>query len=114
MDSSTPQSSAYQSIMNQIAALEGEAAIVRQREREEALQQVLTLVDAFNLTPEEIRARKVGIEQSKSHAKRARGGKAIKYRDPVSGKTWSGKGKRPSWIVAALNGGSSLDSFKAG
>jgi DNA-binding protein H-NS len=37
-----------------------------------------------------------------------RGGKgkvAPKYRNPGSGETWSGRGKRPRWFVAALKGG---------
>ncbi|HEX5961889.1 MAG TPA: H-NS histone family protein [Rhodanobacteraceae bacterium] len=37
-----------------------------------------------------------------------RGGKgkvAPKYRNPNGGETWSGRGKRPRWFVAALKSG---------
>ncbi|MES1180212.1 MAG: H-NS family nucleoid-associated regulatory protein, partial [Hyphomicrobium sp.] len=35
-----------------------------------------------------------------------------KYRDPESGKTWSGKGKRPPWLVEALGDGRQLEEFQ--
>ncbi len=28
-----------------------------------------------------------------------------KYRDPASGKTWTGHGKRPGWFVQAVESG---------
>lgn len=34
-----------------------------------------------------------------------------KYRDPASGKTWSGRGKQPNWIKEALGKGKSMDDF---
>ncbi len=36
---------------------------------------------------------------------------AAKYRDPQSGLTWSGRGLRPRWLVAAINEGKSLSDF---
>ena len=46
-----------------------------------------------------------------------RGGNALKgtkvppkYRGP-SGETWSGRGARPRWLVAAIKGGKKLDDF---
>jgi len=36
-----------------------------------------------------------------------------KYFNPISPtETWSGRGKQPRWLVAALKSGQSLDSFK--
>lgn len=35
----------------------------------------------------------------------------VKYRDPKSGKTWTGRGKRPGWINDAINGGKNLEDF---
>jgi DNA-binding protein H-NS len=35
-----------------------------------------------------------------------------KYRNPfVPGETWSGRGKRPRWLVAALQAGSKIEDF---
>lgn len=36
---------------------------------------------------------------------------APKYCNPKTGATWSGRGKRPKWIVDAENQGVSLDTF---
>jgi DNA-binding protein H-NS len=36
---------------------------------------------------------------------------APKYRDPVSGETWAGRGVRPRWLVARLKGGKKLEDF---
>ncbi len=33
-----------------------------------------------------------------------------KYRNP-SGETWTGRGARPRWLVAAIKGGKKLDDF---
>jgi DNA-binding protein H-NS len=38
-----------------------------------------------------------------------------KYRNPLSpAETWSGRGKQPRWLVAALKTGHKLDEFKIG
>jgi DNA-binding protein H-NS len=36
---------------------------------------------------------------------------AIKYRDPDTGSTWTGRGLKPRWLVAALENGRSLEDF---
>ena len=36
---------------------------------------------------------------------------AAKYRDPKTGQTWSGRGLKPKWLVAALEAGWSLFEF---
>ncbi|MZR63083.1 H-NS family nucleoid-associated regulatory protein [Alcanivorax sp. DP30] len=36
----------------------------------------------------------------------------VKYRDPAnSGNTWTGRGKRPLWLQAALENGAKLEDF---
>ena len=37
----------------------------------------------------------------------------VKYRDPATGMTWTGRGKRPKWIENAMVDGSHLDEFLA-
>jgi DNA-binding protein H-NS len=36
---------------------------------------------------------------------------APKYRNPETGKTWSGRGKRPQWIQDALAVGKSVADY---
>jgi DNA-binding protein H-NS len=35
-----------------------------------------------------------------------------RYRNPVTSETWSGRGKQPRWVIAAVEAGRSLDDFR--
>jgi DNA-binding protein H-NS len=35
-----------------------------------------------------------------------------KYRDPQTSETWSGRGKRPRWLVAAMKCGRKIEEFQ--
>ncbi|QIP05510.1 H-NS histone family protein [Bradyrhizobium symbiodeficiens] len=35
-----------------------------------------------------------------------------KYRDPQTFETWSGRGKRPRWLVAAMKSGHKIEEFR--
>ncbi len=37
-----------------------------------------------------------------------------KYRNPETSETWSGRGKQPRWLVAAIKLGRSMDEFRIG
>jgi DNA-binding protein H-NS len=37
---------------------------------------------------------------------------APKYRDSATGTTWTGRGKQPKWLSAAIKGGKKLEDFK--
>lgn len=36
----------------------------------------------------------------------------ILYKDPSSGATWSGRGRKPGWLLQALDSGASLQQFR--
>lgn len=50
---------------------------------------------------------------TKSAPKAGAAGKKVapKYRDPVSGTTWTGRGLKPKWLQAALATGKSVRDF---
>jgi len=35
-----------------------------------------------------------------------------KYRNPQTSETWSGRGKRPRWLTAAMKAGRKIDEFR--
>lgn len=70
--------------------LERRIAEVRKEERSKALADIRTLVEAFELNADEIFGKK--------SSKASRGSLPAKYRDPETGKTWSGKGRMPQWL----------------
>lgn len=37
-----------------------------------------------------------------------------KYRNPHTSETWSGRGKRPRWLVAAVKSGRKIEDFRIG
>lgn len=37
--------------------------------------------------------------------------RAVKFRDPATGSTWTGVGQRPRWMQARLAGGASLEQY---
>ena len=59
------------------------------------------------------RGRKAGEKAArKSAGADKRSVVAPKYRDAATGATWTGRGKQPKWLAAALKGGKKLDDFK--
>lgn len=59
-----------------------------------------------------IPARKPELKQRAEEAAAPAGGKIVaKYRDPATGQTWSGRGLKPRWLVAAIEEGRTLDEF---
>ena len=58
-------------------------------------------------------AHKALTEQGQQAAqRRSNGGAEVKYRDPKTGDTWTGRGRRPQWIEVAMLEGSNLEEFK--
>jgi len=86
--------------------IETEVVTRRQAERERVLEQMRELAASIGTTPEELfrRTGKVVVERVVP----------VKYRhpdDPLL--TWSGRGKRPQWVVVALESGKTLDDLAA-
>ena len=93
--------------MATLAALEKQInQLIKQREAllkgeaKEAAKKVRALVEKFGLTAQDVGlAAKPRKTTGKQPAKKAAG--IPKYRDPASGKTWTGQGKPPGWIAGA-------------
>lgn len=89
----------YQQLKNQIAKLEKEAAAARKVEAAEAVATIQALMAEFDLTAEDL-----GFKLVRKTAK-AKSASTPKYRDPQTGKTWTGRGKPPAWMTAAIAAG---------
>ena len=68
------------------------------------------------VTKEELKAMaaKAGFELEELFGKRGpkRGKGIAKYRNPMDpAQTWTGRGRKPNWLIDALNKGGKLDSF---
>ncbi|MGZ2747933.1 H-NS histone family protein [Burkholderia stagnalis] len=81
-----------QQLQTQLAELDKRIKVARRSERDAALTKVRDLVTSYALT-----AREIFGQGYSDRAKLFTVG--AKYRDPVTGATWSGRGRAPSWIV---------------
>jgi DNA-binding protein H-NS len=86
--------SSLKDLLSQIETLQNQVAEVRQREVGEAIAKVRALVAEYQLTTSDV----FPSGKGKSSAKKT-GKVAPKYRDPVSGNTWSGRGLAPKWLA---------------
>lgn len=86
--------------------IETEITSRRQAERERVLEQMRELAASIGTTPEELFRRTGGKTVEKVVA--------VKYRNPDDPSlAWSGRGKRPQWVVDALASGKTLDDLAA-
>jgi DNA-binding protein H-NS len=91
----------YQAIRAQIAKLEKKAQDLRRNELRAVVARVKKIIDEYGLT-----AADLGLGHPKALRGRRRAGATVgvpKYRDPKTGKTWTGRGKPPAWIAGARN-----------
>lgn len=96
-------------ILDQIAKAETELVKAQQAQRAEAITKVRAAMAEAGITLADI---------DDGTARRAPAAKtektstvAPKYRDPVSGKTWSGRGLKPRWMTAAMAEGKKPEDF---
>lgn len=74
----------------------------------QAVEEIQHLVDAFNVPASAIKFRKplrLGSKSSKTPP-------PPKYRDPDSGKTWSGRGQMPGWYKTAIEAGFTAEDLR--
>lgn len=72
------------------AALDAEIATARKGEATAALRRVQELVNEFGFTMQQVFPLKPLKDKNAGKTK---------YQDPDTGKTWTGRGKPPTWIV---------------
>jgi DNA-binding protein H-NS len=97
-----------QELIDQKAALERQITAVRSKGRAQALEKVVALMRESGLSIDDVAK---ALESGMRTSARSRKPVPAKYRDTTAGSTWSGRGLRPRWLVAALAAGKSLDDF---
>jgi DNA-binding protein H-NS len=96
-------------ILDQVALLEKQIAAAQSGQRAEAVAKVRALMSETGLTMADISE---GATPRTARAATEKVSKvAAKYRDPASGTTWSGRGRKPLWMVAALAAGKKPEDF---
>jgi DNA-binding protein H-NS len=108
-------------LLAQKAALEKQIADFQKEKRGDAIAKVKAMMAEYGLTAADIAGAKVAAKapapaaapaaapakKSKAAGKKV----AAKYRNPATGDTWSGRGLKPKWLVAAMATGKTLADF---
>lgn len=108
---SSTEKRTYQQILEEIEVLQEKAEAIRQAEVAAVIEDVRAKIKAYNLT-----ARDLGLTTESSTARSQRGAAPSspmppKYRDPVSGKTWTGRGVHPGWLKEYVAQGRNKEEF---
>jgi DNA-binding protein H-NS len=96
-----------QELHQQRAALEAQIAEETRKGRAEALTQIRSIMNAFGLTAEDLGRGRFGQKRPGPVS----GVRQPKFQNPQTGQTWTGQGKRPNWLVEALNKGGNITDF---
>jgi DNA-binding protein H-NS len=112
--------STYRIVKAQIAKLEKQAADLLKKESTDVIAKVKALIAEYGLSAADLgltgevakvgKAGKVGKGTGKKSAAAKPAGVPL-YADPITAKTWTGKGKQPNWIVEGLKKGKSKADF---
>lgn len=98
-----------QKLAEQQAELERQIAALLAQEKAAALQRIRALMAEFNLTTADLMPK--GKQTRAKAVRRASKASKAGYRDPASGSIWSGRGRRPGWVVQWLAQDRSLDDL---
>lgn len=96
----------YEELLSQIKSLEAQAENARKQEIAGAISEIRAIMAKFGISADDL-----GLGGKGGKVKRASA--AAKYRDPVSGNTWTGRGRRPAWAVELEKQGKSLEDHRA-
>lgn len=90
-------------LARQQASLEKQIADAKRAGRADAIRQIQLLMDAHGLTVRDLSAAPKGSGSGQKLAP--------KYRDPVTGSTWAGRGVKPAWFKAGIAAGKKPEDF---
>ena len=90
----------YEEIQAKIADLQAQAERVKREEKQQAIDAARAMIASYGIT-----AKDLGLDKPvKGKVGPKPGGKIPpKYKDPVSGALWSGRGKTPKWFNGSFD-----------
>jgi len=94
-------------LQEQAEALQEE---IRQRQKAEVANARVQIREIAARHGLEVTIRMKGREEPAEGREPAR----AKYRNPDTGDSWSGRGRKPKWLVEALDNGGKLEDFSIG
>ena len=86
----------YKQLLAEKEKLEAQLEEARQTEVATVIAQIQQLMEDYGLTAEDLAPRRRG--RPRKSAGRSGTPAPAKYRDPKTGKPWSGRGRAPAWL----------------
>ncbi len=106
----------YADIQKEITALQKAAESVRQKEVAGVIERIKTAIATYGLSAADLglgAAKAAVVPKAKRAAKAPRKTASVaRYRDDA-GHSWSGRGRRPGWFLAALAAGKKAEELRA-
>ena len=100
----------YATVMAEIERLTQQAQALRAAEMQTALASARELIQTFHFSASDLGLPSgQGVPAPRVIHRRCPA--TIKFKDPQTGAVWSGRGKTPNWLKAALAEGQGLDRF---
>ncbi|PMS35028.1 DNA-binding protein H-NS [Trinickia symbiotica] len=82
----------YRQLTEQLAKVQAQMAAAREKEMATAIAQIKEQIAEYGITAEEL-----GFSDRRSRRTKSATSEP-KYRNPQTGQTWSGRGRRPMWL----------------
>lgn len=102
----------YENLIVQINELTKQAEIVRAEEVKKVIESIKEQIKQHGINPvvfmEDPTLFETSLAQKVIHTRRK---PDAKYKDPVSGAIWTGRGKIPKWMKPALENGTPKEHF---
>lgn len=98
--------SRYKELQEQIAVMQKQAEEARKQEAALAMSEIMAKMAEYGIAIKDI-----------EHAIRARSRRktssgVAKYHNPATGEQWTGRGRKPGWLVQALEQGRPIEEFR--
>lgn len=97
--------SRYKELQEQIALLQKQAEEARQQEVAAVIAEIKAKMDEYGITPQDL-----GFSSRRRSRGKTNKGQP-RYRNPSTGETWTGIGRKPAWLREALSQGKTLADF---
>jgi DNA-binding protein H-NS len=106
-----PRINSLKVIDRRIKELQALAEKIRRNEQE-GMEQLRAVIEKYKLMPAHFRLAMGGMRTQRSTRTRPKFKTAPKYRSlDNAAVVWSGRGPKPSWLVAGLKNGRTIDEF---
>lgn len=90
-------------LFDEAKALMDQANEILRQEKSSAVADIKATIAKYNISADDLGFAPFGRKQRRKHT--------VAYRGPA-GEVWSGKGRQPQWLKAAVDAGASKEQFR--